>query len=42
MKKIFIFLICLMPIVMKAQYQIKIRAFRTTDSVGEIKNLYEI
>jgi hypothetical protein len=34
MKKIFIFLICLMPIVTMAQYQIKIKATRTIDSLA--------
>ena len=34
MKKIFIFLICLIPIVTMAQYQIKIKATRTIDSLA--------
>jgi len=34
MKKIFIFLICLMPIVTMAQYQIKIKATRTIDRLA--------
>jgi len=34
MKKIFIILICLMPLLMKAQYQIKIKSIRTLDSVA--------